>query len=89
MSESVDSVIEEFPYSTVEKHIRKPNYQVIKEVECKIMKNTSLYSSELSRGNHGYLELILKYSKYNLVTVENFIPHPNLRSLPTFLSNPT
>ena len=33
MTESVDSVIEGFPYSTIEKHTGEPNYQVIKEVE--------------------------------------------------------
>ena len=41
MSESIDSVIEGFPYSTIEKHVGEPNYQAIKEVERKIIKNAS------------------------------------------------
>lgn len=58
MSESADSVIEGFPYSTIEKHVGEPNCQVIKEAELKLIKNASSYPSELRGGNYGYLGLI-------------------------------
>ena len=89
MSESIDSVIEGFPYSTIEKHIGEPHYQAIKEVERKIIKNASSYPSELGGGNHGYLGLILSPLKYELLTGILFNPHPNPGSFPTFPPNPT
>ena len=89
MSESIDSVIEGFPYSTIEKHVGEPNYQAIKEVERKIIKNASSYPSELGGGNHGYLGLILTPLRYELITGILFSPHPNPGSLPTFPPNPT
>ena len=89
MLESVDSVIEGFPYSTIPKHAGEPNYQAIKDIERKLIKNASSYPSELGGGNHGYLGLILTPEKYLLVTGNNFEPHPNPGSLPTFPANPT
>ena len=89
MSDSVDSVIEGFPYSTIEKHTGEPNYHSIKEVERKLIKNASSYPSELGGGNHGYLGLILKPEKYALVTGHTFTPHPNPGSIPTFPEHPT
>ena len=89
MSESVDSVIEGFPCSTVEKHVGEPNYQVTKEIERKLIKNASSYPSELGGGNHGYLGLILQPQNYDLVTGQTFTPHPNPGSIPTFPTNPT
>ena len=38
MIESADLLIEGFPYSTIEKHAGELNYQVIKEVEQKLLK---------------------------------------------------
>ena len=89
MSDSVDSVIEGFPCSTIEKHIGEPNFQIIKQVERKLVKNVSSYPSELGEGNHGYLGLLLQPPKYTLVTGQDFTPHPNPGSLPTFPTNPT
>jgi len=88
MSDSIDSVIEGFPDSTIEKHAGEPNYHVIKDVERKLIKNASLYPSELGGGNHGYLGLILTPEKYALVTGHDFTPHLNPGSLPTFPNNP-
>ena len=89
MSESVDLVIEGFPDSTITKHTSEPNYHVIKDIEWKLIKNASLYPSELGGGNHGYLGLILIPEKHVLVTGHTFTPHPNPGSLPTFPPNPT
>ena len=89
MSESVDSAIVGFPYSTISKHAGEPTYKVIKDVERKLIKNASSYPSELVGDNHGYLGLILAPEKYLLVTGSNFAPYPNLGSLPTFPNNPT
>ena len=55
----MDSVIKGFLNSTIEKHAGEPNYDVIREVEYKLVKNTSSYPSELGGRNHGYLGLIL------------------------------
>ena len=89
MSDSVDSVIEGFPCSTIEKHIEEPKFQIIKQVERKLVKNVSSYPSELGGGNHGYLGLLLQPPKYTLVTGQDSTPHPNPGSLPTFSANPT
>ena len=89
MSDSIDSVIEDFPDSTITKHTGEPNYHVIKDVEHKLIKNASSYPSELGGGNHGYLGLILTSKKYVLVTGHTFTPHPNPGSLPTFPPNLT
>ena len=88
MSDSVDSVIEGFPYSTIEKHSGEPNFQVIKEVERKLIKNASSHPIELGGGNHGHLGLLLQPSKHTLVTGQDFTPHPNPGSLPTFPTTP-
>jgi len=89
MTESMDLVIERFPYSTIEKIDGEPNYHTIKEVERKLNKNASSYQMELGRGYYGYLSLVLSLTKYNLVTRSNFMPHPNPGSMPTFPSNTT
>ena len=89
MLESIGLVIEGFPYSIIEKYTGEPNYQVIKEVEQKIIKKVSSYPSKLGRGNQGYLGLILNPQKYNLVTGTLFNSHLNPGSLPTLPSNPT
>ncbi|MFO0089249.1 MAG: hypothetical protein ACK518_00245 [bacterium] len=89
MTESVDSIIEGFPYSTITKHAGEPNYHAIKDVERKLIKNASSFPSELGGGNHGYLGLILTPEKYTLVTGHDFTPHQNPGSLPTFPANPT
>ena len=89
MSESVDSAIEGFPNSTIEKHAGEHNYLVIKDVECKLIKKASSYPSELGGGNHRCLGLILQPAKHALVTGQTFTPHPNPGSLLTFPTNPT
>ena len=40
MSDNVDTIIEGFPYSTIEKISGEPLYHLIKEVEQKLIKNT-------------------------------------------------
>ena len=77
MSESIDSVIKEFPYSTIERHVGEPNYKVIKEVERKIIKNASSYPGELGGVNHRYLGLILIPLRCELITGILFSPYPN------------
>ena len=89
MTESVDSIIEGFPYSSVEKIKGELLYHSIKEVEWKLIKNVLSFPSELEGGNYGYLGLILKLAKYQLVTGETFTPYSNPDSLPTFLANST
>ena len=89
MSESVDSVIEGFPCSTITKHTGELNYKTIKDVEHKLIKNVSSCPSKLGGGNYGYLGLILIPEKHALVAGNNFIPHPNLGSLPAFPANLT
>ena len=89
MTESADSIIEGFPHSSIEKIKGEPTYYSIKEVERKLIKNASSFPSELGGGNHGYLGLVLKPTKYQLVTGETFTPHPNPGSLPIFPANPT
>ena len=89
MTESVDSVIEGFPYSSISKVEGEPTYQSIKEVEKQLIKNASSYSTELGGGSHGYLGLILAPAKYQLVTGHEFEPHPNPGSIPTFPEHPT
>ena len=64
MTESVDSFIEGFPYSNIEKIKGELSYHSIKEVEQKLIKNASSFPSELGGGNHGYLGLVLKPAKY-------------------------
>lgn len=76
MSDSVDSVIEGFPYSTIEKHIGEPKFQLVKDVERKLVKNVSSHPSELGGGNRRYFGLLLQTIKYTLVTGQDFTPHP-------------
>jgi len=89
MSDNVDTIIEGFPYSNIEQIKGEPSYHSIKEVERKLIKNASSFPSELGGGQHGYLGLVLKPEKYQLVTGSTFTPHPNLGSIPTFPPNPT
>ena len=88
MTESVDLVIEGFLYSTIKKSSGEPTYQIIKDIEKKLIKNASSYLTELGRGNHSYLGLVLTPVKYQLVTEHFFNPHPNPGSIPTFPPNP-
>ena len=89
MTESVDSVIEGFPYSTIEKVQGAPTCQSIKNIEKQLVKNASSYPTELGGGNHGHLGLVLSPEKHLLVTGHDFHPHTNPGSLPTFPANPT
>ena len=89
MSDNVDTIIEGFPYSSIEKISGEPSYHNIKEVERKLIKNASSFPSELGGGQHGYLGLVLSPEKYQLVTGNTFTPHPNPGSIPTFPEHPT
>ena len=89
MSDNVDTIIEGFPYSSIEKISGEPSYHNIKEVERKLIKNASSFPSELGGGQHGYLGLVLTPEKYQLVTGNTFTPHPNPGSIPTFPEHPT
>ena len=89
MTESVDSIIEGFSYSSITKVSGVPTYQSIKEVEKQLIKNASSYPTKLGGGNHRYLSIILTPEKYELVTGQIFEPHPNPGSIPIFSDNPT
>jgi hypothetical protein len=87
MTESIDSVIEGFPQSNIEKVKGELTYHTIKDVEKKLIKNASSYQTELGSRNYGYLELILNPTKYELITRNIFTPYPNPGSIPTFPNN--
>ena len=81
--------MKDFHIQQLKTHIGEPNFQIIKEVERKLVKNASSYPSELGGGNHGHLGLSLQPTKYTLVTGQDFIPHPNPGLLPAFPANLT
>ena len=85
--ETIELVIEGFPYSTIEKIEEKPTYCTIKEVEWKLIRNELSYQIELGDGNHRYLGLVLLPTEHNLLVGSDFAPHLNAGSLPIFPAN--
>jgi len=86
---TVESVIESFSTSVIIKIEGKPIYKAIKAVEKQIIANTLSYESELGRGNHGLLGLIIIPNRYQIITGHVFFPYNNLGVLPVFPPNPT
>ena len=54
MSESPQSIIDQFPHPTIEKSTEEPNYYTIKSVEKKLIRNVASILTELGGGNHGF-----------------------------------
>lgn len=80
---------ESFPHPIINKVDDEPSYKTINEVEKKLITNAASIPSELGGGNHGYLGLVLKPSKYHAITGHQFLPHANPGALPVFPPNPT
>ena len=89
MSDNIESILDQFPHSTIEKFTGEPKYYSIKEVEKKLIRNTSSIPSELGGGNHGYFGLISSAEKYQTITGHNFEPHVNPGTFFTFPTNAT
>ena len=57
-SDNTESILDQFPHSSIENFTGEPNYYSIKEVEKKVIRNTSSIPSELGGVNHGHFGLI-------------------------------
>ena len=44
--------------------------------------------SELGGGQHGLLDLVVSYTRYNTITEHNFVLHENPGALPIIPQNP-
>jgi len=84
---SVELVIESFLDSIITRVEGEPTFKTIKEVEKCIITNTSSIESELGRGQHGLLGLVISPTRYNTITGHDFILHANPGVLPIFLPN--
>ena len=47
MSENSESILDQFPHSSISKSTKESNYYLIKEVEKKLMRNAALIPTEL------------------------------------------
>ena len=89
MSESSESILDQFPHSSISKSTEEPNYYSIKEVEKKLMRNAASIPTELGGGNHSFLGLVLSLQKYTTITGHVFTPYLNPETFLQFPQNPT
>ena len=54
MSESTDSILDQFPHSSAAQSTEEPNHYLVKAVEMKLMRNAASIPTELGGGNHGF-----------------------------------
>ena len=64
MSGNTEFILDQLPHSSIPKSSGEPNYYYVKDIEKKIIRNTSSVPSELGGVNHSYLGLILSLEKY-------------------------
>ena len=83
----IDSIIENFPNSSLPKFEGESTYKIIKELEHLLIENELSIQSTLGGGNHEYLGLILSLIKYLTITCHNYAGHANPGILSTFPAN--
>ena len=88
-SPSVEDITVSFPHPNAPKIEGEPTYKTIKETEKLLIINASSFESELGRGTHGYLGLVIKPARYQTITGNTFIPHNNPGALPMFPAGAT
>ena len=86
---SVEDIIASFPHPNVPKIEGEPTYKAIKEIEKLLISNASSFESELGGGTHGYLGLVIKPARYQIITGNTFDLHNNLCALPIFPTGAT
>ena len=89
MSENSESILDQFPHSSISKSTEESNYYLIKELEKKLMCNAASIPTELGGGNHGFLGLVLSPQKYTTITGYIFTLHLNPETFPQFPQNLT
>ena len=72
-----DATVEGFPTPSLTKHSDKPDYAVIKETHQLLTVNVVSVECNLSRGQNGYLGLILPPKQYERVSGTTFILPPD------------
>ena len=77
-------MIVSFPNNKIKKLDEEECYNLMKEVEKIITTNTASIRSEVGRGEHGDLGLIMSTTKHTSTTGTDFTPCTNLGSYPTF-----
>ena len=81
-SYAIDSITDSFPNSSIPIIEGEPTHETLKSNEKLLIENASSAQSTLGGGNHGYLGLVLKPTKYHTVTGHDFVPHANPGALP-------
>ena len=89
MSLSVDTIRSAFEHQTIQPYTGEPDYEAIKSVHDQLKANAASIPSELGRGKHGLLGLIMSDATYLLVTNSAFRFPPNPGLLPTIPAGST
>ena len=84
---STDSITEDFPHLTIPRHSGMTTYESIMEVHVKLKSNAALHHSELGKGSHGLLVLVLSPATHQTITSVPFVAPVNPWSLPTIVEN--
>ena len=90
-SVTVEAMLESFLNNPVNKikREREQTYKSLRFLELELLQNTSLVIAELGGDNHRYLGFVFSKDKYQQITENNFVPHPNLGPIPNFLDSLT
>jgi len=85
----IDSIVENFPHTSIDPIIEQPNYESLAEVHLKLNTNAASVHSHLGDGQLGLLYLTVTPAVYITQSNIPFVPPTNPGPIPTIPNNAT